>query len=282
MPEGDTVYRAAAQLDRALRDAVLTTVDLRVPRWATVDLAGARHVATVPRGKHLLTRLSHPSGDVTLHTHLKMEGVWQVHRPGGRWRRPAHEARVVLRSADVEAVGFALGTVDLVPTADEDEVVGHLGPDLLDPAWGPGHVAAVLERMEAEAGRSVREVLLDQRVLAGVGNVFANELCFVSGLHPDLRVDDVPRPQRLVELAERMLHLNRDRTKRVTTGDAHPGRALWVYGRAGKACRRCGTTVRMDHRGDSTAPVQGERSVYWCPRCQPEPAHPATGRTTGA
>lgn len=271
MPEGDTVYRAAHQLDQALRRDVLEAVDLRVPRYATADLAGATHVGTVPRGKHLLTRMTHPEhGELTLHTHLKMEGVWHVHALGARWRRPAHEARVVLRTARAEAVGFALGVVVLLPTAEEDDAVGHLGPDLLDPAWGPGHVAEALARMEQQQGRSIREVLLDQRVLAGVGNVFVNELCFVGGLHPDLPVEAVPRPERLVDVAHRMLHLNRDRVKRVTTGDAHPGRALWVYGRARKPCRRCGTTVRMDHRGDSTAPVQGERSIYWCPRCQPE------------
>ncbi|MDF9717585.1 Fpg/Nei family DNA glycosylase [Nocardioides sp. ChNu-153] len=267
MPEGDTVYRAARGLDRALAGRVLDVVDLRVPRLATVDLAGSRHVATVPRGKHLLTRLEHDTGEWTLHTHLKMEGVWHTYAAGQRWRRPAHEARVVLRSGDVSAVGFALGVVDLVLTAHEDEVVGHLGPDLLGPDWDADEAT---RRLLADAGRPVVEALLEQRSLAGVGNVFANELCFVAGVHPATPVGAVARPERLVQRAHQMLVLNKDRAVRCTTGDTRPGRELWVYGRARKPCRRCGTPVVRQLRTDDEHPDRGERTTYWCPHCQPE------------
>ncbi len=189
MPEGDTVYQAAQRL-RALDGEVLTTSDFRVPQHATADLVGATVTTTVSRGKHLLTRFAPADGwpGVTLHTHLKMEGVWHVHPPGGRWRRPAYEARVVLRTADHEAVGFALGVVALVPTAEEETVVGHLGPDLLGPDWDEDEA---VRRMTADPDRTVGEVLLDQTCLAGVGSVYRSELCFVAGLHPHTPIGTV-------------------------------------------------------------------------------------------
>ena len=131
MPEGDTVYRAAQQLDAGLSGQVLTRSDFRIPSLATKDLSGATVTETVSRGKHLLTRFDN---GVTLHTHLKMEGHWAVHPVGTRWRRPAHTARVVLRTTTTEAVGFSV-VMDLVRTEKEDELVDHLGPDLLGPDW---------------------------------------------------------------------------------------------------------------------------------------------------
>jgi endonuclease-8 len=139
VPEGDTVYRAARALDRALTGQVLTGTDFRVPQLATVDLTGGTVRRTLSRGKHLLTRID-AAPDAggrpwTLHTHLKMEGAWQVYEPRQRWRRPATEARVVLTTEQRVAVGFTLGIVELVPRHLEPEVVGHLGPDLLGPDW---------------------------------------------------------------------------------------------------------------------------------------------------
>lgn len=265
MPEGDTVHRAARRLDAALSGRVLTAADLRVPRHATADLVGAEVLATVPRGKHLLTRLRVRGEDLTLHTHLKMEGVWRVHRTGARWERPGHTARVVLRAEQVEAVGFSLGAVDLVPTAAEDDLVGHLGPDLLAPGWGPADVAESVERLTRAPQRPLRSALLDQRNLAGIGNVYAAELCFVARIHPERPVGEVEDLPGLVERAHTLLVLNADRAKRITTAD--PRAPLWVYGRAGLPCRRCGTRVRTASSGD----VRGqERVSYWCPSCQPD------------
>ena len=263
MPEGDTVWRAAGRLDHTLTGGVLTRSDFRVPQHATADLAGATVLGTVARGKHLLIRFAPSDGrGVTLHTHLKMEGVWHVHRPGSRWRRPAHEARVVLGTADWEAVGFALGVVTLVPTADEDEVVGHLGPDLLGPDWDEDEA---LRRLFADPTRTIGEALMDQTNLAGVGSVYRSELCFVAGLHPRTPVGDVRDLRRVVRRAKQMLELNKGRTERVTTGSTRGGR-LWVYGRRGP-CPRCGTTVLHEEFG----PQGQERVAYWCPACQRAP-----------
>lgn len=263
MPEGDTVWRAARRLDRALTGSTLTGSDFRVPKHATSDLTGSTVTGTVARGKHLLTRFAPVDGPaVTLHTHLKMEGVWHVHRLGTRWRRPVHEARVVLTTTDTEAVGFALGVVELLPTADEEGVVGHLGPDLLGPDWDEDEA---LRRMSAAPDRTIGEVLLDQTCLAGVGSVYRSELCFTSGVHPRTPVTAVPDLTRLVRRAKQMLELNRERNERATTGELRPGRRLWVYGRSGRPCLRCATLVCEEQLGEPGR----ERIAYWCPSCQP-------------
>src|SRR3990170_5795555 len=171
MPEGDTVYLTAKNLNAALAGKVLTRCDIRVPRFATVDLSGTTIDEVASRGKHLLMRV----GEYSIHSHLKMEGSWHLYRHGGRWRRPAHTARIVLKTADWVAVGFSLGIVEVVRRDEEDSVVGHLGPDLLGASWDPDEA---LRRLTADPGRAVGLALLDQRVLAGLGNVYRNELCF--------------------------------------------------------------------------------------------------------
>jgi endonuclease-8 len=261
VPEGDTVWRAASLLDRALSGSTLTATDFRVPAYATWDLAGATVSETVSRGKHLLTRID---GDArwTLHTHLKMEGGWRVLRPGTRWPRPAHTARVVLTTADAEAVGFALGLVEIVPRDREPELVGHLGPDLLGPDWDPEEAT---RRLREQPDRTVKEALLDQTRLAGIGNMYASELCFVTGVAPERRVADVPDLRRMVDRAHQLLDLNRHRAQQSTTGDLARGRQFWVYGRAGQPCRRCGTPIRQTMLGDAGR----ERTTFACPRCQP-------------
>jgi endonuclease-8 len=136
VPEGDSVWRAASQLHTALAGQKLLASDFRVPRFATLNLAGWTMEEVVPRGKHLLMRLVGPAQDrLTIHSHLKMEGSWQIYPPGGRWRKPGFTARCVLRTAVADAVGFSLGIVEVVATAEEDSIVGFLGPDLLGPDW---------------------------------------------------------------------------------------------------------------------------------------------------
>ena len=152
MPEGDTVFRAARLLDRELSGRRLTRTDLRVPQHATADLSGGLVLTTLPRGKHILTRIEHDGLAWTLHTHLKMEGAWRVLDHGRRWPRPAHQARVVLETEAKVAVGFSLGVVELLPTDAELGVVGHLGPDLLGPDWDEAHA---LRRLLAEPDREV-------------------------------------------------------------------------------------------------------------------------------
>ncbi|CAM3048112.1 DNA-(apurinic or apyrimidinic site) lyase [Skermania piniformis] len=166
MPEGDAVYLTARRLRRALVGQALTRCDIRVPRYATVDLAGQTVDEQGSYGKHLFTRI----GDWSIHTHLKMEGVWQVYRPGDRWRRPAHQARIVLGTADTDAVGFSLGTVEVLPRAAEPDAVAHLGPDLLGPDWDP---TEAMRRLRRDPARPIGLALLDQTNLAGIGNTTA-------------------------------------------------------------------------------------------------------------
>jgi endonuclease-8 len=258
MPEGDTVWLAAHNLNAALQGQVLTGFDLRVPAFATADLSGETVHEVVSRGKHLLMRI----GDFTLHSHLKMEGAWHLYRHGTPWRRPAHEARAVLETAEWQVVGFSLGITELVARDAEDSVVGHLGPDLLGEGWD---AAEASRRLLAAPQTPVFVALQDQRNLAGIGNEYANELCFLRGLAPTRPGGEVADASGTLALARRMLRANRERTIRSTTGDLRPGRTSWVYGRAGAPCRRCGTTIL---HGTLGATPLTQRDVYWCPRCQ--------------
>jgi endonuclease VIII len=254
VPEGDTVYHAARRLHAALAGRTLTSCDIRVPAYATVDLSGRVVDEVASRGKHLLMRV----GDATIHTHLKMEGRWDVYGRGERWRRPAWQARIVLGTAERTAVGFQLGKVEVVRRQDEDTVVGHLGPDLLGPDWDPARAVA---NLAADPERDIGTALLDQRNLAGVGNVFRSEICFLLGVRPSRPVAEVDLAAA-VDLSHRVLVANKDRTRRVTTGV--PSDPMWVYGRRGP-CRRCGTPVV---REESYGQAGQERVVYYCPSCQ--------------
>ncbi|MCT7355018.1 DNA glycosylase [Streptomyces sp. 15-116A] len=278
MPEGDTVWQAARRLHSALAGKVLIRSDLRVPRLATADLTGRTVLDVTPRGKHLLTRIE---GNLTLHSHLRMDGSWKVFAHGQRWAGgPAHQIRAILGNAAHTAVGYRLPVLELLRTSDEDRAVGHLGPDLLGPDWDPG---VALANLLKDPERPLGEALLDQRNLAGIGNVFKSELCFLLGVTPWLPVGHLPadRAAHLPELAKRLLEDNRDRPIRRTTvthadttrATASAGRRapdLFVYGRAPRPCLRCGTRIRVADQGDGSR----ERPTYWCPTCQrgPSPA----------
>lgn len=280
MPEGDTVWQAARRLHTALAGHTLVRAELRVPRLATADLTGRAVLEVVSRGKHLLTRLS---GGLTLHSHLRMDGAWRVYAAGERWRGgPGHQIRAVLGTADRTAVGYRLPVVELLRTDAEARAVGHLGPDPLGPDWD---AAEALRRLLANPARPVGAALLDQRTIAGVGNVYLAELCFLSRVTPWLPVGEVPRPERLVADAPRLLQANRDRPVRTTTLPAAGGRSpagatarrlrlergqrLFVYGRAGRPCPGCGGTVRVAAAAHGTP--GRERPTYWCPTCQAGP-----------
>ncbi|WKX72945.1 DNA-formamidopyrimidine glycosylase family protein [Streptomyces sp. XD-27] len=267
MPEGDTVWQTARRLHQALAGDRLVRCDLRVPRLATADLTGRLVTEVASRGKHLLTRVE---GGLTLHSHLRMDGAWHVYGAGERWRGgPGHQIRAILGTAERTAVGYRLPVLDLLRTADEDRVVGHLGPDLLGPDWDPDEA---VRRLLADPSRPLGEALLDQRNLAGIGNVYKCELCFLLRVPPWLPVGELPRPERAAAWARKLLEANKDRAARVTTGDSRADRRLWVYGRAGRPCRRCGTPIRATEEspGGGTA-AGGERVTFWCPGCQPGP-----------
>jgi endonuclease VIII len=252
MPEGDTVWHTAAVLRNALVGKALTRCDIRVPRYATVDLTGQVVDEVISRGKHLFIRV----GPASIHSHLKMDGSWQV-SPVDKPIRGGHRIRIILEAGDVAAAGIDLGVLEVLERDHDTDAVAHLGPDLLGNDWDPRAAAA---NLIADLDRPLAEALLDQRVMAGVGNVYCNELCFVTGYLPTAPVSAVKDPLRMVQRARDMLWLNRSRWSRATTGDTRRGRDLWVYGRAGRACRRCGTIIESDSSGD--------RVSYWCPTCQ--------------
>lgn len=257
MPEGDTVFRTAAALRDALAGKTLTRCDIRVPRYATVDLTGEVVDEVLSRGKHLFIRV----GPASIHSHLKMDGSWRV-TARGRTPRPEYKVRILLEAGDRAAAGIDLGVLEVLDRAADLDAVAHLGPDLLGGDWDPVTAAA---NLSADPGRPIAEALLDQRVLAGIGNVYANELCFVFGRLPTSPVGSLPDPDRLVRRAREMLWANRSRRSRTTTGNTRPGRELWVYGRAGQPCRRCGTPVLQSWPDGANA---AERVRYWCPGCQ--------------
>lgn len=256
------MYRAARRLNDALAGHEVVRFDLRVPQVATVDLRGETVHAVVPRGKHLLARI----GDRTVHSHLKMEGEWHLYAPGARWRKPAYTARAIIGVADADAVGFDLAMIDVVPTAREHELIGHLGPDPLGADWTAASATEAAENL-ARDDRPAHVAVLDQRNVAGYGNVYANELLFVRGIAPTTPATEVDTAA-LIETGVRMIRANRDRSARTFTGVDRPGRRFWVYGRAGQPCRRCGTRIRETSLG---ANPTSERNVFWCPRCQPAP-----------
>ncbi|MFZ3269668.1 MAG: DNA glycosylase, partial [Mycobacterium sp.] len=202
------------------------------------------------RGKHLLIRV----GPASIHSHLKMDGSWRV---TSRTGRSDYRVRIILEANDIRAVGIDLGVLEILDRDHDGDAVDHLGPDLLGDDWD-AQVAA--DNVTAHPDRPIAAALLDQRVLAGIGNVYCNELCFVSGHLPTAPVSAISDPYRLVARARDMLWVNRFRQNRCTTGDTRAGRQLWVYGRARQSCRRCGTPIKYDDTGD--------RVAYWCPACQ--------------
>ena len=265
MPEGDTVFALARRLRASLDGQRLTRGELRVAAHADRDLAGRTIVDHDTHGKHLLTRLS---GGLTLHTHLRMTGSWTVTARGKRLpRRMLPDVRVLLELASGStAYGISLPVVDLIATAAEREVIGHLGPDPLRADWS---AAEAVDRLAAAPTRPLAAALLDQRNLAGLGNLWVNELCFLRGYSPWTPVGEVDLPAT-VSLAARALRqsVSAPGAMQVTTGNTRPGEQHWVAGRAGEPCRRCGTVVQV------VPEVPGDperRRTWWCPHCQPGP-----------
>lgn len=252
MPEGDAVFLTAKRLRTALDGKVLTRSDFRVPRFATLDLRGEPVESVGTYGKHLFIR----TPKVSIHTHLKMEGSWRVYTPGQRWTQPGFTARVVLATEDAEAVGFSLGVVEVLRLEDEHTTVDHLGPDLLGPNWD---AAEAVRRLREHADQPIGLALLDQRNLAGIGNIYRSEICFLRKAHPATPVGEIEDLPELVAEAHRVL-----------TKAAHepPWRAL-AYGRQRRPCHRCGTNMVVHLLGDPEAATRAERGIYFCPRCQP-------------
>lgn len=327
-------------LREALKGHVLDSSDLRVPALATTDLSGRTVVDVVPRGKHILIRLSAaPNASelksgaepLTLHSHLMMDGTWRVFERAGsardgaeresgaraassagtapavrgrRGRQPyrrsasvrsraeartplsadvsigqgSHTIRAILRTATVDAIGFDVKDVRLVPTRLEDqELVGFLGPDILGPDW---NLDEALRRLRDQPDRAIGTALMDQRNLAGIGNVYRVEVLFMTRTNPWAPVGSLPEGKltEIVTLAHKLLNLNRDRPLRSTVGHPATGRPLfWAYGHYDRPCRRCGARLKrgeIDDAAPSTTEARGAsavqhlRQIAWCPTCQ--------------
>ena len=269
MPEGDTIYRAARRLDRGLAGRRLVRTDFRVPQQATAHLAGHTVLGTDSHGKHLFTRTD---GGTTLHTHQGMDGSWTVLRPGKHLpRRMVRDVRVLLQTDDGHtAYGLSLPVVELFATADEHRVRDQLGPDPLRDDWD---MDEAVRRLETRPDRPLVAALLDQRNLAGLGNLWVNETCFLRGHSPWTPIGDVD-VAATIGLAARMLRYSAlgPTPAQVTTGVNRTGEDHWVYGRGGEPCRRCGTPIR--HVGEVPGDPE-RRHTWWCPTCQPGPARDA-------
>lgn len=258
----------ARRLDRALRGRVVVRSDLRVPRLSTTDLGGRTVLEHATHGKHLLTRLS---GELTLHSHLLMDGEWSVVRPGKRLpTRLMPEVRLVLEvDSGHTAYGIRLHQLELVRTADEHRLVGHLGPDPLREDWD---AAEAVRRLGTDPGRPLVSALLDQTLVAGFGNLWVNELAFLVGRSPWTPVGEVDL-DKLLRLGARAIRHSATAPNafQVTTGNPRRGEDHWVSGRQGRACLRCGTQVRMV---DEVPNDPDNRRTWWCPHCQPGPGRP--------
>lgn len=268
MPEGDTIYRSARTLGRALTGAVVTGAAARAPGLqprALERVVGQTISLVESRGKHLLIWFT-PS-DTALHTHMMMAGSWHLYRPGQPWRKPSRLSRVVLEVPAWTAVCFSAPVCELLTRHQVSRHLAALGPDALGEQLDLDHAR---QRLDARAEWPIGEALLDQRVLAGVGNVYRCEVLFAHGVHPWTAVREVPQDTRgaLLATAAELLRANAGPgpTPRTTTGRSgtvRKGQQLAVYGRARKPCPRCRAPVRVARMGNQA------RLVYWCPRCQP-------------
>jgi endonuclease-8 len=279
MPEGDTLHRTAERLRPALAGKRLTA--FAAPRLrGDRPRPGVGIEAVRAMGKNLLIDFE---GGVTLRTHLRMTGSWHLYRTGERWRQPRHLARAVLETDDGWcAVCFAAPVVETFHRqAALPPPLARLGPDLCEPEVD---LDAVLARFAAlaEPGAEIGSLLLDQRIAAGVGNVYKSEVCFACGVDPFTPAERVPEDtrRRLYATAHRLLRANlgagprqtlgavsseADATATASGGRTRIGGGLAVYRRRGQGCRRCGTPVRSRRQGPEA------RTTYWCPRCQTAP-----------
>ena len=261
MPEGDTVWRAAQRLNDVLAGRELVSTDFRVPSLATADVSGFRVSEVASAGKHLLFRMNRGDDRLTLHTHFRIDGSWHIYPCGEPWRGgPKDTIRVVLRTGTHDVVGYRLPVVELLPRNDEHSVVGHLGIDIMSQQWDQ---ALAISALQSHPERAIGDALLDQRIIAGIGNLYRCEALFICSTNPWIPVEEADAPA-IVSTVARLMHRNRWNPRQVTTGDERRGREHFVHARSGRSCRRCGT--RIDIGRDGTAPR--ERLVYWCPRCQ--------------
>jgi endonuclease-8 len=275
MPEGDTIFRAARTLNRALAGHVVTRFESVYPALTRVHEVAPITGRTITRvdsvGKHLLF---HFSGDLVLRTHMRMSGSWHIYRPGERWQRPTIDMRIVVATDQFVAVAFnvPIAEFETEHTLQRHEAIGNIGPDLLSDSFDAD---TALQRLRAHDAGDIAETLLNQRAMSGIGNIFKSEVLFVAGINPftptaALSDDDL---RQIIAIAKRLLKANvRNQsgegitthfTLRSTSVRAEPNDRVWVYHRAGQPCRKCGTPIATRKQGPYA------RGTYWCPTCQP-------------
>ena len=273
MPEGDTIFRAARTLHRALAGHEVVRFESVFPALTRIHedapLTGRVIEQVTAAGKHVLMRFSN---DLVLRTHMRMNGSWHIYRPGERWRRPRRDMRIVIATAEFEAVGFNVPVAELLDAGalGRQDDLRRMGPDLLGDTFD---AAAAVRRFRERPDLAIADAVLNQRIVAGAGNVYKSEVLFLCGVNPFARVADVSDAQLLAILDSARTHLRANvvdptaaivtyRGYRRTTRRADPAERLYVYGRAGKPCRRCGTAIEMRAQGPHA------RLTYWCPSCQ--------------
>lgn len=269
MPEGDTIWRAAAALGSALAGRVVTgfrTTSPDISPAAEQAIRGRTVTKVEARGKHLLMTFARDADELVLHTHMRMNGSWHLYRPGERWRRSPASARVVVETAAYVAPCFDAPVIEMVRGADLERhpALRALGPDAMDDGFD---LAAAVARLRAGADREIAVALLDQRAVAGLGNVLKCEALFLARVSPFTRVSalDDAALRAVLDQGHRLLVLNRSGPSRRTRFVLDARQTLWVYGRGGEPCRACGTTIGSAPQGEDA------RRTYWCPSCQAGP-----------
>jgi endonuclease VIII len=265
MPEGDSIFRAARVLDRVLKGRIVEKFESVLPALMRVNydtpLAGRTIESVTARGKHLLMAFS---GDLFLRTHMRMNGSWHIYRPDARWQRPARDMRILVAAENVVAVGFNIPVAEFLSSREivRHRELGALGPDLLGRSFDE---IEARRRIVALPHDTIADVLLNQRVVAGVGNVLKSEILFVAATCPFERVADLTDADigRILGVARELMAMSVRGRRRQTTRSMDPRAMLWVYGRGGLPCRRCGATIEFRKSGTDA------RVTYWCPRCQP-------------
>jgi endonuclease VIII len=274
MPEGDTIFRAARTLNRALSGKRVIRFESMFPALTRIHedmpITGRTIESVRAMGKHILMRFS---GNLTLRTHMRMNGSWHIYRPGETWRKGRLDMRIVIATADFEAVGFNIPIAEFIHDRNltRHDELRRLGPDLLSEEFDE---AEVIARIRARPGIEIGDVLLTQPVMAGIGNVYKSEVLFACGVNPFVLAGTLSEEavRQLVQTARKFLRMNVSGELaamttytgfRRTTRRADPRERLWVYGRARLPCRRCGTTISVRAQG------RDARLTYWCPTCQP-------------
>ena len=278
MPEGDTIFRTARSLGRALGGKPVTVFRSTYPLLTRFNddtpLAGQTVERVEARGKWLLI---HFSGGGTLATHMLMSGSWHIYRHGERWQQPRFNMRIVIENSEYIAVGFRVPVAEM-HTAQSLARQTRIPCEQIDVLSAEFNAAEAERRVQAHGGEEIADVLLHQEVLAGVGNVFKSEICFVTGINPFCKVSALRQDQLQASIAaaQRLVRANvledsgdtivtYGGRKRRTTHESDPGASLWVYGRNGEPCRRCGEPIRRRIQGPDA------RVTFWCARCQPIP-----------